>query len=452
MILKYINGDAWKQVKMFQNPAGPLPEEMSEDKIIEQLREGIITPEQAKQMRPGDAEFASRVDSVEGPTQRNVDGSVQREQDAAAIQQLGQQYDTKVDMDQFDRGNKWVNAGKAILSSKTLMDQLEAKKKKTAQNQQVEQLNTNPSATSNTTSNQAATSMDSSMGGMGDLGGKALGALGTEGAEGAEGAAPGLGAKMGGAGAIMGIAGDTAGTAEAIDQGDTGEAINKGSQAVGSGVGMALGGPAGAMLGKIAGSVVGGIGKALAGPSRSEKKAKKSAEIYNQNVGMAKSLQGQLNYGSRAMKGSKIVKKVGRVPMKKKAKKHRQGGKVTRPSLIPTDYYGKLAFSRVPMARNGMKIAGLYEPTGGRNIIPRGVLHEEWNELGDKGIPILAKGDKVAEIERDEIIFHLDASEMIEKLSKEYAKTGNSLIAAKLGEIVRDEILHNTEDKTGKFI
>ena len=84
------------------------------------------------------------------------------------------------------------------------------------------------------------------------------------------------------------------------------------------------------------------------------------------------------------------------------------------------------------------------------NIIPNGVRHEEKNELGDKGMPVVSCGSslksctKKYEIERDELIFTLASSSKVEKL----IKAGK---IEELGDFVKNQILHNTHSFTTKF-
>lgn len=83
------------------------------------------------------------------------------------------------------------------------------------------------------------------------------------------------------------------------------------------------------------------------------------------------------------------------------------------------------------------------------NIIPNGVLHEEFNELGDKGMPVvMCKNNtckKEYEIERDEMIFTLDSTRKVEILTKKKDHK-------KLGKYVKEQILSNTHSFTDKFV
>lgn len=97
-----------------------------------------------------------------------------------------------------------------------------------------------------------------------------------------------------------------------------------------------------------------------------------------------------------------------------------------------------------------------------QNVIVDGKLHKELNHMEDitetditrKGIPVLAMseggelGDQTAELERDEIIFHLQLTKKLEELAKE--NTDESMIEA--GKILAKEILKNTKDSKSKLL
>jgi hypothetical protein len=82
------------------------------------------------------------------------------------------------------------------------------------------------------------------------------------------------------------------------------------------------------------------------------------------------------------------------------------------------------------------------------NIIPNGVLHEEKNKLGDKGMPVVKctknSCTKHYEIERDEMILTLEATKKAEELFKK--KDFKSL-----GDFIKEQILDNTHSYTDKY-
>jgi len=99
---------------------------------------------------------------------------------------------------------------------------------------------------------------------------------------------------------------------------------------------------------------------------------------------------------------------------------------------------------RIKMLKKG----GNIKPS--ENIIPNGVLHEEFNKLGDKGMPVVKCNlkdnscNKEYEIEKDEMILTLKTTKAIEKLAKKE-------MHKELGIFVKNQILNNTHSYTEKF-
>lgn len=106
-----------------------------------------------------------------------------------------------------------------------------------------------------------------------------------------------------------------------------------------------------------------------------------------------------------------------------------------------------------------LKTTQVFQNGGKMNVIPDGALHarkhtiedEELNKsITSKGIPIISKEDggdiiQHAEIERDEIIFTLEVTKKLEELFKK----GTDEAAIEAGKLLVEEILFNTDDKTG---
>lgn len=91
---------------------------------------------------------------------------------------------------------------------------------------------------------------------------------------------------------------------------------------------------------------------------------------------------------------------------------------------------------------------------GAVNIIPKGKLHKEKNTLGngDKGIPVVDdKGVKMFELEKEELILRLKATEAVENLVSSYNDTKDDAFLEKLGRLVTSEVTGNTDDLSGKF-
>ena len=97
--------------------------------------------------------------------------------------------------------------------------------------------------------------------------------------------------------------------------------------------------------------------------------------------------------------------------------------------------------------------------TGGKlegvNLIPSGALHKELNRLGldttKKGIPVVMQEggelNQIAEIEREELILHLNLTKQLEELKKQY-DNGDEFAAIEAGKILTQQILENTNDNT----
>lgn len=101
---------------------------------------------------------------------------------------------------------------------------------------------------------------------------------------------------------------------------------------------------------------------------------------------------------------------------------------------------------------------------GQMNVIPEGALHARKHHMEDdesitkKGIPVITEehGEIVqqAEIERNEIIFTKEVTEQLEKWFEEYNKDTTTQskkdeLAIKAGKLLADEIVTNTDDRTG---
>lgn len=103
-----------------------------------------------------------------------------------------------------------------------------------------------------------------------------------------------------------------------------------------------------------------------------------------------------------------------------------------------------------------------YENGGSFSVIPEGARHSRLNHINElnpafedltrKGIPVIYKDEngvvQTAEIERGEIIFSKEITDKIEELRK--VDTDESAIEA--GKILSEEIITNTEDKTGELL
>lgn len=104
-----------------------------------------------------------------------------------------------------------------------------------------------------------------------------------------------------------------------------------------------------------------------------------------------------------------------------------------------------------------------FEKGGAVNIIPDGSLHAHNHNLSDvddkfkdvtsKGLPVVSYDEggnlvQAAEIEKEEIIFHKEVTDELEKLKKD----GSEEAMIKAGKLLTKEIMENTIDYTKKMI
>ena len=109
----------------------------------------------------------------------------------------------------------------------------------------------------------------------------------------------------------------------------------------------------------------------------------------------------------------------------------------------------------------------LFKDGGKMNILPEGKLHahnhhledvdERLEDLTKKGIPIVTVSEngelsQVAEVEKEELILHLELTEQIEALWEQFKKAETpdekNRIAFECGDLLCKEIITNTEDNT----
>lgn len=99
------------------------------------------------------------------------------------------------------------------------------------------------------------------------------------------------------------------------------------------------------------------------------------------------------------------------------------------------------------------------EETNQKNIIPEGALHahkhhmENADNLTKKGIPVVDnEGEQQAEIEKNELILTFEVTKKLEDLYSKYNESSQKEkdeIAIEAGKLLVEEILFNTDDKTG---
>jgi hypothetical protein len=111
------------------------------------------------------------------------------------------------------------------------------------------------------------------------------------------------------------------------------------------------------------------------------------------------------------------------------------------------------------VAKKGMKFqegGALPSYNTNANVILKGVLHSQKNELGDKGIPVMdcntGTCEKVAEIEKEELVFTKSVTRQIDSYVQKYNKTKDKKlrqqVALQLGEFVKQQLDNNTIDNS----
>lgn len=96
------------------------------------------------------------------------------------------------------------------------------------------------------------------------------------------------------------------------------------------------------------------------------------------------------------------------------------------------------------------------EETSQKNVIPEGALHahkhhmENDKNITKKGIPVVDNdGEQQAEVEKEEIILILEVTQKLEELKKKFEETKDDQYAIEAGKLLVDQILNNTDDRTG---
>jgi len=115
---------------------------------------------------------------------------------------------------------------------------------------------------------------------------------------------------------------------------------------------------------------------------------------------------------------------------------------------------GKFSLPLKKKKKLRLKNGGKLEEPGAVNVVVKGKLHKENNNLGnkDKGVPVINKmGEKEYEVEEGEIIFRQKVTATIEDAAREYDKTKDPSILESLGKLVYDELKTNTQDNYGEF-
>lgn len=136
----------------------------------------------------------------------------------------------------------------------------------------------------------------------------------------------------------------------------------------------------------------------------------------------------------------------------------KKGGTIPKKDTLSVDIFMRKLSKRKEDHSPDDSMEIIYRHGGAMSVIPKGVTHEQHNQMGDKGIPVVVKSEdgtykKVAEIELNEIIFEKEVSEAIEKRTKHYKKFPKDMENLyELGKLIKSEVKHNTIDHQGELL
>ena len=166
---------------------------------------------------------------------------------------------------------------------------------------------------------------------------------------------------------------------------------------------------------------------------------------------------GKASCGGKLQKGAKLPKSVSKVAVDRNG----PARSITKTTISGTGdgkqlkkKLGKFNSPGKPSKTLIRKGGGKLEEPGCVNVVVKGKLHKENNNLGnkDKGVPVVTpNGEKAYEVEKQEIIFRKPITQAIEKARDEYNNTKDEKVLIKLGKLLANELLNNTQDNDGKF-
>ena len=229
-----------------------------------------------------------------------------------------------------------------------------------------------------------------------------------------------------------------------------------------------LGNAVGAAAGALVGGVVGGIKGSKDKKKRLdlESKEKKAIDDYNLNLSNVKrktlgqatdlaALQRIMNSSSNYdSKGNLKFKKGGVLPYSSIHKDELLG--YIQKQNEKTSNFIKESINGIPTKLPSVKkdVIPIFRRGGEidikkSNVILNGPSHEEENETGlkgDRGLPVVMKNVKVAEIESEELVLSKESMQKLEGLIKQYKETGDLSIKKEIGEFLYSELKDNTYD------
>jgi len=213
----------------------------------------------------------------------------------------------------------------------------------------------------------------------------------------------------------------------------------------GAGTGAAMGaqlgtmiGPWGTLIGAGAGAIAGGVIGGLKGKKQKEDRiaseAKTASELAAYNSNMAEQ--------RRLLKG-------------------RAGDQAKFAGIMNNaQMYNPGSGNPIVFARKGGKLIPKFRRGGEldlqkENVILDGPSHDDHNKTGihkDKGLPVVHKSAKVAEIESLELVLNKNASDKLENLVNKYDKTKDPKVLKEIASLTSKEITENTYDYSKELL
>jgi hypothetical protein len=206
----------------------------------------------------------------------------------------------------------------------------------------------------------------------------------------------------------------------------------------GSATGLQIGsmfGPWGSLIGAAVGGTIGGISGHVKGTKM------KNTRIKNQEQSFTKEQMDKQLMAATAIQQEDKNRGQGAFYKKGGILKYTTQAPIV---LAPIQPLKTSAVQEEQILRRG----GALE-TKKKNVIVDGPSHEEENNTGkkgDKGLPVVKNGVKVAEIESKELVVNANASAALMALYKRYKETKDESLVAEIEALMKKELIENTYD------
>jgi hypothetical protein len=137
----------------------------------------------------------------------------------------------------------------------------------------------------------------------------------------------------------------------------------------------------------------------------------------------------------------------------------KQGGSINR--ILRASKGLSFQLGLLQSKENEFKVGGVLPSYHtNKNVILAGVLHKDNHDIceledkscgviyGKKGIPVVSNNQKVAEIEKEELVFTKEVAKQIEVLVTKYNKSKSNDVKLELGKYIYEQLNVNTIDNT----